>query len=139
MDEDASYRSAMIVTAACSFQAFSIAAWNTIDVLTAEVFPTTVRSTAMGLCAATGRLAAMLAQVVNGALISRPTRLLVTSAASLALGATVPWCLIPDRTGMVVLDQVQGDEGNDHAEESHEFLPEKNSDTYQRVQEQQLV
>jgi MFS family permease len=102
-----SYRDTLIVTAACTFQAFTIAAWNTIDVVTAEVFPTTVRSTALGLCAATGRLAAMLAQIVNSALIAEPTRLLLTSSMSLAIGAIVPYCCIPDRTGQSVMDQVE--------------------------------
>ena len=107
VDENSTQRDVLIVIAACSFQAFTIAAWNTIDVLTAEVFPTTVRSTAMGLCGATGRLAAMLAQIVNGALIAQPARLLATSALSLALGAIVPRFLIEDRTGMVILDQIE--------------------------------
>eukprot|EP00977_Amphora_coffeiformis_P023145 scaffold12240_cov170-Amphora_coffeaeformis.AAC.9 len=131
MDETEPGHDVLIVAAACSFQAFTIAAWNTIDVLTAEVFPTTVRSTAMGLCAGTGRLAAMLAQVVNGALIAQPARLLVTGAISLAVGATVPRCLIPDRTGMVMLDRVSTSESGRRggAEESQEFLPTDDPDT----------
>ena len=44
-----------IVGSACAFQCFTIAAWNAIDVLTSELFPTSVRSTGMGVCAATGR------------------------------------------------------------------------------------
>ena len=122
------HRDFYIVSAACAFQAFTIAAWNTIDVWTAEVFPTAVRSTALGLCAATGRLAAMAAQIVNGALIAQPARLLVTSAVSLAVGAFVPCCWIPDWTGRSVLDQVEDStsesrDGHDTEEESREFLP----------------
>ena len=135
MDEDTEHRDVVIVAAACAFQAFTIAAWNTIDVLTAEVFPTSVRSTAMGLCAATGRLAAMFAQVVNGALIAQPARLLATSALSLAIGATVPHCLIPDRTGMAVLDRAADGDSPCLSEESSEFLPESKDEMYHRVSE----
>jgi hypothetical protein len=60
----------MIVLSACVFQCFTIFVWNAIDVLTSELFPTSVRATGMGVCSATGRIGAMLAQFVNGWLIS---------------------------------------------------------------------
>lgn len=118
------HREGIIVTAACAFQAFTIAAWNTIDVMTAEAFPTTVRSTGVGLCAATGRVAAMLAQVVNGYTVAQPARLLSIAATALGIGAFVPRLLIPDRTGLVVLDQVPADEQAFFAEneEARDFL-----------------
>jgi VNT family MFS transporter (synaptic vesicle glycoprotein 2) len=104
------HREGLIVTAACAFQAFTIAAWNTIDVMTAEAFPTTVRSTGVAVCAATGRVAAMCAQVVNGYTVAQPARLLSIAATALGMGAFIPRLLIPDRTGLVVLDQVPADE-----------------------------
>eukprot|EP00883_Tetradesmus_obliquus_P001403 jgi/Sobl393_1/11479/SZX61996.1 len=45
------------VVAACVFNAISVGGWNALDLLSAELFPTEVRSTAMGLLGATGRLA----------------------------------------------------------------------------------
>jgi MFS transporter, VNT family, synaptic vesicle glycoprotein 2 len=93
-----------IVLAACSFQCFTIASWNTIDVLSSELFPTSVRSTGMGVCAATGRIGAMLAQFVNGALITHPVRLLLTAAGALFLGAVTPIFLPADQTGRPVQD-----------------------------------
>lgn len=93
-----------IVVAACSFQCFTIASWNAIDVLTSELFPTSVRSTGMGVCAATGRVGAMLAQFVNGALVSHPVRLLLTAATALLLGSLTPALLPADQTGQPVLD-----------------------------------
>jgi MFS transporter, VNT family, synaptic vesicle glycoprotein 2 len=93
-----------IVLAACSFQCFTIAAWNAIDVLTSELFPTSVRSTGMGVCAATGRIGAMMAQFVNGMLVSRPVRLLLVAATALLLGSITPALLPADQTGQPVQD-----------------------------------
>jgi MFS family permease len=99
-----------IVISACCFQCFTIAAWNTIDTMTSELFPTLVRSTGMGICTASGRVGAMVAQFVNGALINhgRPVMLLLVASATLVLGAATP-CLLPnggDMTGQPVHDDV---------------------------------
>lgn len=107
-DDDASSISrsttAWIVGSSCAFQCFTVAAWNTIDVVTSELFPTTVRSTGMGVCAATGRIGALLAQLVNGALIAAPVRLLLVAATALLLGSLTPALLPADRTGRPVSD-----------------------------------
>jgi MFS family permease len=84
-----------IVLSACCFQAFTICAWNTIDCMTSELFPTRVRSTGVGVCAASGRIGAMIAQFVNGVLVSNPVRLLLVASLTLALGAITP-CLLPN-------------------------------------------
>lgn len=96
-----------IVLSACSFQCFTIAAWNVIDTLSSELFPTAVRSTGMGVCAASGRIGAMIAQFVNGALVGKPVRLLLVASSTLMLGALTP-CLLPnaDITGQPVQDEV---------------------------------
>uniref|UniRef100_A0A7S2UED8 Major facilitator superfamily (MFS) profile domain-containing protein n=1 Tax=Attheya septentrionalis TaxID=420275 RepID=A0A7S2UED8_9STRA len=79
-----------IVGSSCAFQAFTIAGWNAIDTLSSELFPTAVRSTGMGVCTATGRIGALLAQLVNDALIDRPAGLLLVASCCLAMGALVP-------------------------------------------------
>jgi MFS family permease len=120
-----------IVAAACCFQCFTISAWNSIDVLTSELFPTSVRSTGMGMCAATGRVGAMLAQIVNGALIARPVRLLLVAALTLLLGACTPAFLPADKTGQPISDRMDESVG-------HERLNRANQDhlyVYQRVAE----
>jgi MFS transporter, VNT family, synaptic vesicle glycoprotein 2 len=93
-----------IVFAACSFQCFTIASWAAIDVLTSELFPTSIRSTGMGVCTATGRIGAMMAQFVNGALVSSPVRLLLTAAGALFIGAVTPIFLPADQSGRPVQD-----------------------------------
>jgi MFS family permease len=96
-----------IVVSACCFQCFTIAAWNVIDTLSSELFPTMVRSTGMGVCAASGRVGAMMAQFVNGALVGKPVRLLLVASGTLMLGALTP-CFLPngDITGQPVQDNV---------------------------------
>lgn len=80
----------MIVLSACSFQAFSITAWNAIDCITGEEFPTSVRSTGLGICTASGRIGALVAQFVNSWLIDEPARLLLVASATLLFGAASP-------------------------------------------------
>mgnify|MGYP005844232839 CR=1 FL=1 len=104
-----------IVLSACSFQCFTIAAWNTIDVMTSELFPTTVRSTGMGVCAASGRIGAMVAQFVNGALVDRPVRLLVVAAVTLGMGSLTPF-LLPrhgDMTGLALAEDFRRPSGDE--------------------------
>ena len=84
---------AMIVLSACSFQALSIAAWNAIDTITGEEFPTSVRSTGLGICTASGRIGALIAQFVNSWLIDEPARLLLVASATLLFGAASPMLL----------------------------------------------
>lgn len=147
---------AWIVVAACAFQCFTIAAWNAIDVLTSELFPTSVRSTGMGVCAATGRIGAMLAQFVNGALVAKPVRLLLTAATALLLGSLTPILLPADQTGQPVQDYATSttttavalrnsddDEeavraisvSSSVAEEKKQRVSDKQQGVYQRVQQ----
>jgi MFS family permease len=96
-----------VVLSACLFQCFTITAWNTIDCMTSELFPTKVRATGMGVCAASGRIGAMIAQFVNGALAASPVRLVLVASMTLLLGATTPfWLSSGDMTGQPVADDV---------------------------------
>lgn len=88
--EDAENRKIQVVVSACVFHAFLVIGWCAITCMTSEIFPTAVRSTGMGICAAVGRLAAMLVQFVNGALVDQPSLLLMFAAISILAGAAVP-------------------------------------------------
>ncbi|KAJ1406338.1 major facilitator superfamily domain-containing protein [Ochromonadaceae sp. CCMP2298] len=90
---------AVVVLCASLFNAFSVVGWNSLDCLSVECFPTHVRTSAMGLLAASGRLGAMSAQFVNGSLEKNvPLLLFVTSACSI-LGGLAAWLLPYDTTG----------------------------------------
>lgn len=107
-----------IVLSACCFQAFAVCAWNTIDCMTSELFPTRVRSTGMGACAASGRIGAMIAQFVNGVLVSNPVRLLLVASLTLALGAITP-CLLPnaDMAQQPLQDGIQNENRSDSSDD----------------------
>jgi MFS family permease len=100
-----------IVASACLFQCFTVVSWNTIDTMTSELFPTLVRSTGWGICAASARIGALIAQFVNGALVdhNNPVLLLLVASGTLAMGALTP-CLLPggagDMTGRPVRDSL---------------------------------
>ena len=98
-----------IVTSACLFQCFTVVAWNTIDTMTSELFPTLVRSTGWGVCAASARIGALIAQFVNGALVENPIQLLLVNAGTLVVGAVTPCLLqgvVGDMTGKPVHDDL---------------------------------
>jgi VNT family MFS transporter (synaptic vesicle glycoprotein 2) len=140
--DDTSINASGIVVSACCFQAFTIAAWNTIDCMTSELFPTSVRSTGMGVCAASGRIGAMIAQFVNGALVSHPVRLLLVASFTLLLGAMTP-CLLPDADMTLqpledgVGGGVKGPSADENADEPIPFLPSSgdNKVPYENVNE----
>ncbi|OWF42994.1 synaptic vesicle glycoprotein 2C-like [Mizuhopecten yessoensis] len=53
----------------CTFGLISTLAWNALDVLQAELFPTGVRSTAMGVSSAANRIGAILGNLAFGELV----------------------------------------------------------------------
>ncbi|KAL3762868.1 hypothetical protein ACHAWU_001015 [Discostella pseudostelligera] len=107
-DDDSKFnaRTFGIVLFACIFQMFSIISWNTIDIMTGELFPTSVRSAGMGICTACGRFGAMFAQFVfarlmmagNGEGEVASVYVLVVAATSLLIGAGMPMFLQRDMT-----------------------------------------
>lgn len=80
----------LIVLLASGFNAFSTSGWNAIDLMSAESFPTDVRTTGMGLLSASGRMGSVVAQFINGYLVGPPphiTLLLAVTASMMLLGA----------------------------------------------------
>lgn len=80
----------LIVLLASGFNAFSTSGWNAIDLMSAESFPTDVRTTGMGLLSASGRTGSVVAQFINGYLVGPPphiTLLLAVTASMMLLGA----------------------------------------------------
>jgi len=61
------------------FHAFLVMSWTATGVLTSETFPTKVRTTGIGVCTASLRVAIILAQYIDGLLISNPSKLIAIS------------------------------------------------------------
>eukprot|EP00804_Cyclotella_cryptica_P004834 CCRYP_004919-RA/>CCRYP_004919-RA protein AED:0.09 eAED:0.17 QI:0/0/0/1/1/1/2/0/724 len=121
-DDGSKFRTNAIVLFACSFQMFSIVSWNTIDILSGELFPTRVRSAGMGVCTASGRLGAMMAQIANAKLMMSSSGsgneqanedetiasawVLVVASSALLVGAGMPLFLGRDASGDELKDDV---------------------------------
>ena len=114
-------RTDAIVLFACAFQMFSIVSWNTIDIISGELFPTSVRSAGMGICTASGRMGAMVAQVANAKLMissisdndeEESTQsvasawVLILASSALLFGALMPIFLGRDASGGELKDDV---------------------------------
>ncbi|KAL4622781.1 synaptic vesicle glycoprotein 2C-like [Arapaima gigas] len=53
----------------CVFSAVSVIAWNALDVVSTELYPTALRSSALGFFAGVGRVAAIMGNVAFGQLV----------------------------------------------------------------------
>jgi len=78
---------ATVLLASCSLNAMSTCSWNALDCLSTETFPTGLRTSAMGVLAATGRLGSIAGQLVFGALLDASTTVVLLCLAGGVLGA----------------------------------------------------
>jgi len=113
---------------ACIFHAFVVIAWGTVNVITSESFPTEVRSTGLGVCAASARMIAMFVQYVNGALVDQPDVLLRISSIAMLIGALFSMTL-RDTSFKPLKDEISFMNGNgkdyrnlDHREDDYDEL-----------------
>lgn len=90
---------AVVVIFASLFNAFGVMGWNSLDCLSAEIFPTIARSSGMGLLAASGRLGAVAGQFVNGTLEKNIPLLLFVTSACTVVGGVVSWLLPKETAG----------------------------------------
>lgn len=107
---------AVVITAAALFNTFSVMAWNSLDCIAVEIFPTSVRTTAMGLLASLGRIGAVCAQFVNGSLQTNMVLLLVVTSVCMLAGCMSAWLLDDDSAGRPVTDNDDIDNENDSEE-----------------------
>lgn len=89
----------IVVLSASLFNAFSVIGWNALDCLSVENFPTEIRTSAMGILAAAGRLGAISAQFVNGTLENNIAILLFVTSGCMFLGGFVSFYTPTDTTG----------------------------------------
>ena len=88
-----------------------VVSWSVLSVVTAEVFPTNVRSTAMGLCASSGRFASVMVHIIAAPLVENknPSVLLFMGTSSFALAVvTSIVTAIQNKTGEPLMDAESG-------------------------------
>ena len=98
--------SSISVVLLCStlFNCFSVIGWNSLDIMSVENFPTAVRTSAMGVLAASGRLGAISAQFVNGSLERDISLLFFITSGCMVVGGIGAWMLPEDKAGVTLSD-----------------------------------
>lgn len=91
---------AAVVTAACLMNAVSVGTWNVLDALSVEHFPTHLRTSAMGMLAASGRLGSIAGQLVMASLVHVSIPALLGIAAGLLLLGAAAALALPAQTAM---------------------------------------
>uniref|UniRef100_A0A8B9JME1 Synaptic vesicle glycoprotein 2C n=1 Tax=Astyanax mexicanus TaxID=7994 RepID=A0A8B9JME1_ASTMX len=76
----------MMIAMLCLYNGLSISAWNSLDVVTAELYPTDRRGTGFGFCNAMCKLAAVLGNLIFGSLVG------ITKAIPILLASGVLVC-----------------------------------------------
>jgi MFS family permease len=99
----------LVVTAASLFNACSVSGWNALECLSAESFPTNVRTSGMGWVSAFGRLGSILAQFVNGYLQSSVFTLLMVTSGVMLIGALLANFLPLETAGISMDEERQSD------------------------------
>ncbi|XP_035245735.1 synaptic vesicle glycoprotein 2C-like [Anguilla anguilla] len=77
---------AMMIGMLCLYNGLSISAWNSLDVVTVELYPTDRRGTGFGFCNSMCKLAAVLGNLIFGSLVG------ITKAIPILLASTVLVC-----------------------------------------------
>jgi MFS transporter, VNT family, synaptic vesicle glycoprotein 2 len=88
------------------FNALGTMGWNALDCQSAELFPTELRNTGMGVATAFGRLGSMTAQFSNAALINLSLPLMLSIIAGNVLVGAVAAFFLPESNGTRLGDQV---------------------------------
>jgi MFS family permease len=107
---------ATVLLAACTLNAVSTCSWNSLDCLSVESFPTALRTTALGLLAAVGRLGSIAGQWVFGSLVEvSVVALLGIAGAVLGAGAGAAWLLPQEGVRSQRLQETSGAGGEEGA------------------------
>ena len=86
----------------CCFGGFSVIGWNALDCLSCELFPTELRSTAIGLQLGLGRVAAVVANLVFGQLIAINCAVPIFLVAACMIVGGLTSLKLPQTTGIVL-------------------------------------
>ncbi|XP_028287221.1 synaptic vesicle glycoprotein 2B [Parambassis ranga] len=79
----------------CIFSGVSVIAWNSLDVIGTELYPTQLRSTALGFCTGVSRVAAIMANIVFGKLVDTNCAVPILLVSGLVLTGGLVALLLP--------------------------------------------
>ncbi|KAG1670420.1 hypothetical protein FOA52_010155 [Chlamydomonas sp. UWO 241] len=106
--------------AAMVFNGVSVPGWNALDAISAELYPTSVRSTGFGLLGATGRLSSLVCTYAAGELLDVALWAPLVFAAVLLAGGSACMMRLPEPAGAPLQDSIgEVQRGGSQAQQEH--------------------
>merc|ERR1719410_1148360 len=97
-----------VTLSACAYHTFLILTLCTLSVMTAEIFPTSVRNSGMGICIAYGRISEMITQYLGAFLSENPSLLLYIVSLIMVVGSLGPFIISQDdMSGSSLKDDIE--------------------------------
>ncbi|XP_033951170.1 synaptic vesicle glycoprotein 2C-like isoform X1 [Pseudochaenichthys georgianus] len=93
----------MMIFMLCLYNGLSISAWNSLDVVTAELYPTDRRGTGFGFCNAMCKLAAVLGNLIFGSLVGITKAIPILLASSVLVAGGLVGLRLPDTRANVLM------------------------------------
>ncbi|XP_029300953.1 synaptic vesicle glycoprotein 2C-like [Cottoperca gobio] len=93
----------MMIFMLCLYNGLSISAWNSLDVVTAELYPTDRRGTGFGFCNAMCKLAAVMGNLIFGSLVGITKAIPILMASSVLVGGGLVGLRLPDTRANVLM------------------------------------
>uniref|UniRef100_A0A3Q1HN89 Major facilitator superfamily (MFS) profile domain-containing protein n=1 Tax=Anabas testudineus TaxID=64144 RepID=A0A3Q1HN89_ANATE len=93
----------MMIFMLCLYNGLSISAWNSLDVVTTESFPTVRRGTGFGFCNALCKLAAVLGNLIFGSLVGITKAIPILMASSVLVSGGLVGLRLPDTRANVLM------------------------------------
>uniref|UniRef100_A0A673BL38 Synaptic vesicle glycoprotein 2C-like n=1 Tax=Sphaeramia orbicularis TaxID=375764 RepID=A0A673BL38_9TELE len=93
----------MMIFMLCLYNGLSISAWNSLDVVTTELYPTDRRGTGFGFCNAMCKLAAVLGNLIFGSLVGITKAIPILLASSVLVGGGLIGLRLPDTRANVLM------------------------------------
>jgi len=90
----------VVVSAAVCYNMVSVGAWNSLECLLTESYPTEIRTLASGVLHSSGRLASFLAQLCDGFLIQNSVFLLLLVNGGVMLAGALSATALEERAGV---------------------------------------
>ncbi|XP_035291525.1 synaptic vesicle glycoprotein 2Ca [Anguilla anguilla] len=94
---------AMMIGMLCLYNGLSISAWNSLDVVTVELYPTDRRGTGFGFCNALCKLAAVLGNMIFGSLVGITKAIPILLASSVLVCGGLVGLRLPDTRNNVLM------------------------------------
>ncbi|XP_030624796.1 synaptic vesicle glycoprotein 2C-like isoform X1 [Chanos chanos] len=93
----------MMIGMLCLYNGLSISAWNSLDVVTVELYPTDRRGTGFGFCNAMCKLAAVLGNLIFGSLVGITKAIPILLASGVLVSGGLVGLRLPDTRSNVLM------------------------------------